>query len=138
MSDLSDVVEGCATVIQAISGLNVYDHSPMGVVPPAAFVTIDEVDYRIAMQGNSFTGILRVVIGVVSGGSTESAQKTLYDYLSPTGSRSVVKAIRDDPTLNSKVDDSDVESIENVRRDDMEGGSWEMGDVLVTFVKTVA
>lgn len=138
MSDLSDIVEGAATVVKAISGLNVYDHSPMGVHDPAAFVVIDETDYRVTMGDNTLSGTLKVVVGVASRGKTVSSQKTLYDYVSPTGARSIVKKLRDDPTLNGAVDDSDVETVEDFRRDEMEGGVWESADIMVSFMKTIA
>jgi|TARA_Y100000310_G_C20505672_1_gene726294 hypothetical protein len=139
MSDFSDIRDGWVTIIRAAmpNGFNVYGHAPFGGQSPCAWIMFDEVDYRIAFQSNSIETDMRITVSL-SSGEENSGWLQLDNYLSPTGSESVVKAMRDDPTWNGKIDDSVVLTAENFRNDEDDGGQWFRADILVSIVKTIA
>ena len=140
MSNWSDAIDGLGTVVQnGVTGVHAYNHptdSVEGV--PAVVVLPETMDPELAFGGNSFEGTLRLVVLIAAGDSSEAFAQ-LYDYLDPTvANKSIIKAIRDAPTLNGKVDASRVDRIENIGRRQI-GGGWFSGfDVIVDFVKSVA
>ena len=138
-SNYRNAAEGLVTVLQAgIPGLHGFAYPPLNIYDfPAAVVIPESYDPRLAFQGNSFLGTLRVVMLVTSGDSSEG-WRMLYRHLDPTRtSHSVIKAVRADKTLDGKVDDSDVMRVENVGRRALWGGDYYGFDVVVSFIKTV-
>ena len=139
MSNWGDAIEGLKTVLQnGITGLQVYTYPTDSVQHvPAAVVLPDRMDPERAFGGNTFEGRLRITFLIASGDSAEGFLQ-LYDYIDPTvANKSVIKAIRDDPTLNGKVDSSRVDVIENIGRRDIGGGFFGF-DLILEFIKSVA
>lgn len=140
MSNLSDAVAGLKTILQnGITGLRAFDYPPDSISEfPAAVILLEGLDPRIAFGGNTFDATLRVVFLVRSGDDATGFQ-ALYDYIDPTAtSESLIKAVRDAPTLNATVDNSAVTRIERIGRRELWGG-WYFGfDALIEFTKTVA
>ena len=140
MSAYRDIAEGLKTVLENnIPGLKAFAYPPDSINSfPAAAILPDPIDTEIAFEGNTFTCRFRIVFLVTSGDSAEGFLK-LYDYIDPTeANKSVIKAVRTDPTLGAKADDSDVIRIETIGRRELWGG-WYFGfDAIIEVVKTVA
>ena len=140
MSAYRDIVDGLVTVLQAgITGLHAYNHPVDSVQEfPAAIILPEAIETEIAFGDNTFTASLRVVFLVASGDSKDGFE-ALYDYIDPTeASKSIIKAVRTDRTLNGKADSSDVVRIENIGRREIWGGFYFGCDAVVEFIKTVA
>ena len=140
MSNFGDVFKGLARVLENKIFEMLVIPWPVDTVNhfPAAVVVPEPVDVEVNLQGNTFEGRLRMVVLVASGDSAEGFDK-LWDYLDPTEvTKSVVAAVRADQTLDGKVDDADVERIENIGRRELWGGWYFAFDAIVHFIKTVA
>ena len=140
MSNYSDVLAGLQTTLEAgITGVKVHLGAPDSVNSyPAAILLPMNLDPRVAFSGNSFTGDIRILM-VISSGKDENGWAQLWDFLDPTtANKSVIKAIETDRSLNGKVDDSEITSIENIGRREL-GGGFQFGfDAILHFIKTVA
>ena len=143
MSNYSDAAAGLKTVITAgmagFTSAQVYDHPVPTVNAFPAFIILPEpLDLEIAFAGNSFEGSFRVIVLVCSADDV-TGFSNLYDIIDPTEStKSIIAAVRADPTLNSAVDDSRVARVENVGMRQLWGGNFFGADVVVEFVKSVA
>lgn len=96
MIDLDDLAAGVAVRLQTIPGLRVWEEVPTRIVPPAAVVSIGEVQYD-----NDLDGSMRVEFRIMVLASTvdaRNAQKSLRAYMKATGDASVKKALDDGPT----------------------------------------
>lgn len=143
MSNLSDVVDGCVTTLKNnITGLQAYSYAPDSFHhSPAAAVVIEGFEPQVAFGGNTFEGELRIRLYLVAGHEPAEAIRQLYDYIDPTvANKSVIKAIRADKTLNGKVDDADVDRIENIGWDQLGDPPQRVArfDAVIKFIKTVA
>lgn len=139
MSTFSDAIDGLATVLKnGIAGLHTYNHPPDAVQElPAVVMIVENVDPEMAFGGNSIMADIRCVFLYHSGVSDE-AFRQIYDAIDPTNATtSVIKAIRDDSSLDAKVDSSRIVAIENIGRREIGGGFLAGFDVVVRFVKTV-
>jgi len=143
LSDYSDAAAGLKTVIAAgMSGFasaQVYDH-PMPTVNafPAFVILPESEDPEIAFGGNSFQGSFRVIVLVCSADDV-TGFTDLYDIIDPTEStKSIIAAVRADPTLDGKVDDARIDRVENAGMRQLWGGNFFGADVVVDFVKSVA
>lgn len=140
MSNLSDVFAGIEAVLKNnITSIVVYDHEPDNFNDwPAVVMETQGFDPVIAFQGNSFEAVIRLVVLYGKGEATE-AYRDMYDGLDPTETnKSVIRALRADPTLNSTVDDSEVGEPEDFGRKQMSAG-WFVGfDLPLSVIKTVA
>jgi len=138
MSNYSDIAAGLVTVLQNnVTGLKAYDH-PRDTINefPTAVVLPLVLDPEIAFGGDSFEGTLRVIVLVHSDDSAE-AYRRIYEHLDPTETnKSVIAAVRADPTLNGKADSSRVAIIESIGRKELWGGNYTGFDMIVEFVKT--
>lgn len=140
MSNYSDIAAGLVTILQnGVTGLHAYNHPVDSVHEfPAAVLLPEAFDPEIAFGGNTFEAAIRVVVLVASGDTAEGFA-ALYDHMDPTeANKSFIKAVRDAPTLDGKVDSSRVGPLENVGRRELWGGFYFGFDMLVHFVKTVA
>ena len=140
MSNLSDIISGLSTVLEAtITGLQTFDFPAASVQQfPAAVILPDTIDPEVAFGGNTFKGTLRVVY-LVQSGDEASGFASLYNAVDPTAANvSVVKAVRTDPTLDGKADSAGVIRLENIGRRELWGGYYFGFDAIVEFVKTVA
>ncbi len=140
VSNFRQAITGLITVLEAnIEGLHGYDHPVDNVNEfPAAIVLPENLDPEIAFAGNTFDVNVRVVF-LVASGDTASGFGLIYDHIDPTteGNKSLIAAIRSDPTLDGKVDDSGVTLIENIGRRELWGGNYFGFDALINIVKTV-
>ena len=144
MSGMSDVFQGIKdTLINSTNGvdpgkpINVQIGIPDAVNDyPAALVRPNEpIDLMVAINGNTFQGTMRITILIRSADDAEG-WKQLWDYIDPVAAtKSVVRALRADRTLNSFVDDSQVRLIEGISK--RAEGVFGF-DVLLDYIKTVA
>lgn len=138
MSNVSDIMAGLVTVLQNnITGLKGYDR-PVDSVQhfPAAILLPESIEPEIAIGGNSFKGVIRIVY-LVAAGDDARGFALLYDAIDPTAaSASVIKAVRTDPTLNGKVDSSGIMSIINIGRRKLWEGFYFGFDAMLEFIKS--
>ncbi len=140
MSDLSDIIDGAVTTLENnVDGLKGYNYLPNQIHQfPAAVIQIEPIDLEIAFSGNTIEGVLRVTVFFGSGDMSE-AFIAMYDGLDPTETnKSIVAALRADPTLNSSVDSSDPQAAENIGRREGIDAIYAGFDILVPFIKTIA
>ena len=140
MSNFSDMAAGLKTVLQnGITGLRAFDYPPDSIDQfPAAVIMPESLDPRIALTGNSFTAVYRVIFLFRKGDEGQGFTE-LYDFIDPTAAnKSLIAAIRADPTLNAKADDAEITRIEKIGRRELWGGSYYGFDALIEVVKSVA
>jgi hypothetical protein len=140
MSNYSDLVDGLKTVLRDnVTELKVFDYPPATVNSfPAAVILPEPIDVELTFGGNSFDAEFRVIV-LLSKGDDSEGFRSLYDLIDPTtANKSVIKAVRDNPTLNGKADDSRVDRIENIGRRNLWGGNYFAFDMTVQALKTVA
>jgi len=145
MSNFSDVFAGIKTVLEAnvqstTPALQVMEHPPEQVnYFPAALITPDTFDPTLFFGGNSFEGRMRITV-LVSSADAAEGWKALFDMIDPTETgKSIIKALKDNATLDGKVDTSLVVSVENIGRRAWFGGGFYFGfDVILEYTKTVA
>mgnify|MGYP001607420649 CR=1 FL=1 len=121
MSNLTDILEGIETILKDnVTGAKAYPYPPDAVnhTPAVLILPTEEPfeDPEQAFGGNTFK--LTVLLTVlVASGDPESGWKQLMNMLDPTAAgTSVIKALRDNPTLNSTADSSGVTAVRNVGR----------------------
>ena len=139
MSNVSDMVDGMATVLKNnIDGIHTFNHPPDVINEfPAAVILIESIDPTIAFGGDDFEAVMRVLV-FVNAGVSDEAFSQMYDHLDATqANKSVVAAIRADPTLDGKVDSSQITALENIGRRELPGGFYAGFDAVVEVVKTV-
>ena len=123
-SGLSLSVDALVAALQQVASLVGFDHPPDGINDfPAAFVSIQNIDPEVVMAGNTFTGTFDIVLLVASAESADGYD-LLYDHIDPTHATSLLKQIRDDPTLGGAVDWARVTGISNIGRRETPGGGW--------------
>ena len=141
MSNLSDIMGGIQTVLtNGITGINAHQYLPdvVNELPTILIMPDGELDPELFFGGNSFKFRFRLVCLLVSGDSKEGFAQ-LMDYIDPTtANKSVVKAIRTDPTLNGKADTSGIVSIVNIGRREYGNGSFYGFDAILEGIKSVA
>jgi len=137
MSNYSDAAAGLKTVIEAnISNFIVYDYPEDKPVPPCVVILPGDVDYQQAMAGDTFRAEFRLVV-LVASADDRSGWLRLYDMIDPTDTGSSIKrAIGVDPSLDGKVDSSQVLRMENAGRREINNGFFYGFDLIVDFIKT--
>jgi hypothetical protein len=106
MSDLSDIRDGFATVVGAISGLRVYAYEPDGVreYPCIVVEPIEDMSYQEGAGDRIETDFELASTLYVQSHSSAAGWQELDKYRSPTGSESVIAKIRGDRTLDGSCD----------------------------------
>jgi len=140
VSNLSDMLNGLVTVLEAnVTGLKVYDHPPDSVNTfPAAILLPQDIDYVLALAGNSFDFNVDLWL-LVSSGDDDRAFALLYDHMDPTATGTSIKAaIEVDRTLNGTVDDAQLVACRNVGRADEWGGWYSGARFIIRMLKKVA
>jgi len=99
---ITSAADGLRERLATIIGLRVYDHIPDSFQPPAAMVSIDNVDYHQAFRGGDSVYTFTVSV-MVARTDDRTAQKKLDEFLSYSGSRSVREAIETDMTLDGRI-----------------------------------
>ena len=132
---------GIETVLETnVTGLKAYKYLPDSVNHPLACLIIPDgvFDPEQAFGGNSFKFRFRLKVLLVSG-DPESGFNQLTEMMDPTTTdKSIIKAIRTDPTLNGKADTSGIIAIENYGRMDLGNGQFFGFDAILEGYKTVA
>jgi hypothetical protein len=129
MSDLSIIREEVKTVLEAgISGLRVYPYEPDGYMeyPCVIVAPTEDIEYaNRAINSENIRIDFSLVLYLAINSSTDG-WKELDEYRSPTGAKSIRKAIKDNATLNSKVGHAEVtRSGEASRGRDVNDRFWE-------------
>ena len=119
MSDLSDIRDGFATVVGAISGLRVYAYEPDGALEYPCIVVepIEDMPYQEGAGNRIETDFELVGTLYVHSQNSEEGWKELDKYRSPSGTESVIQKIRGDRTLNASCDYSWLTAVGAGQRD---------------------
>lgn len=97
MATIGQVADALATTISLATGTKAIDHVPANLDPPAIFVVLEQVE--VTAFGRGTVEMRFNVVVFVSKTVDRVGQHKLYEYLSPSGARSIVKAVYDTPTL---------------------------------------
>lgn len=97
MIELPDLLTAIAAQLKDQIGLRADDYVPEKVNPPAAFLALTSLTEGSFGAGSFDVGLDVVVL--VSSNDAKTGQRLLYQYLSATGTKSVVNAITHDPTF---------------------------------------
>ena len=128
---VSQIKTGLAANLATVSGLRAYAYQPDNVNTPFAWPLLDSIQYNGAMGGGLITH--RFTISVVVGRSAErTAQNLLDGYLSYKGATSIRQAIESDRTLGGVVQDSIVESANNISTLEANDATYLAIDFVVT------
>jgi hypothetical protein len=95
---INQVAEGLKTALDTIAGLRCFSYQPEQENPPMAFPILDRVTYHKAFQGGDMVADWTVVV-VVGRYLDRTAFKTLDDFLSFSGAKSIRAALEADKTL---------------------------------------
>ena len=128
---VNQIKDGLKTALATIPNLRVYDYQPDQVNPPFAFPTLEEVQYHGAMGAGLVTHQFTVQV-VMSRASERSAQDSLDQYTSYSGTKSVRAALEADRTLGGIVQDLIVTSARNILGFDANDTSYLSVDFQVT------
>lgn len=140
MSNYGDIAGGIKTVVEAaVTKMKVLDYPPEQVNQfPAVLVTPVSINPTVHFGGNTFEASFRLTV-LVSSADVGSGWKELYDMIDPTDANSIIKALRDSPTLNGKVDTSVITEVTNIGRREWFGGGFYYGfDLTLEVAKAVA
>lgn len=111
---LQQIADGLETRLATITGLRVYDHVPDVFAPPCSFILPGSIDYWGDFSGGNPE--VEVVVTVVVGRTSDrAAQKSLYTYMSYSGSSSIRAAIEADRSLGGVCQTLLVERADNIR-----------------------
>ena len=104
MADIADIRSGIATNLATISGLRVSAELIDNPSPPVALISLESIDYDLAMQGGltQYNFIITVIVGR---SAEREMQRKLDSYCQPTGNYSVKSAVESNRTLSGDVDD---------------------------------
>lgn len=134
MADLRSIRDQLKIRLETIPGLRVHDTLPDSLTPPAAEVVLGQppVEYEQTFGGvgtavTMWHFLVRLIVQRVS---ERTAQDTLDEYISTTGSNSVPVAIEGDKTLGGTVDTIRVLQAQNY-------GAYTVGDVSYLGVEFV-
>lgn len=123
MTDINDVFDAAIQVVtDAVPELHGYSVVVQKLETPAIMAfPVDRIEYQQTMMGDEadlwFT--FRLFVDRKTNGDD---QRLLNTYISPTGSNSVIKAIKDSPRLGGVVADAAVVESSNY-------GNWPVGTV---------
>ena len=143
MSNLTDLLEGIETIIEAnVTGAKAFPYPPDAInhSPTVLILPTGEPfgDMEQAFGGNTFKVNL-ILTMLVASADPESGWKQLMNMLDPTAAgTSVIKALRDNPTLDGKADTSGVTAIRNVGRRMYNDNPFFGADLLLEAYKSVA
>lgn len=99
---IAEINDALKNALSQINGLRVVDYIPDQIAPPMAYIGIDTIDYHQAfgLGDPQHTYLITVVVGRANDRASERA---LFEYLAPSGNRSVRAAIEADKTLGGFV-----------------------------------
>lgn len=106
--------DGLETRLATITGLRVFDHVPDNFAPPCAFVLPDSINYWEGFAGGDAQHRWTVTV-IVGRTADRAAQRSLFEYISYSGTKSVRAAIEADRTLGGVCQTLLVERADNIR-----------------------
>ena len=113
MTDINAIREAIATNLGTISGLRTAAELPDNPSPPIATMSLDTVDYNLAMnQGLSLFNF--TVIVIVGRAAEKRAQRKLDAYCSQDGDSSIKLAVESDKSLGGNAYDVRVVGMNNI------------------------
>jgi hypothetical protein len=138
VSDYGDIVLGIVTRLETVPGMKAFDYPADSVNHfPSAVVLPDELDPELAFDGNDIDASFIVTV-LLSSGTDFHGFRSIYEYMDPTHTNSVIKALRADPTLNGKADTSRVGLVTEIGRRELWGGWYFAFDIALEATKTIA
>lgn len=106
---ITEVKQGLATALAAITGLRTFAFQPDQLNAPIAFPTLDNILYHRTMK-TAMTEMTFTITAIVRKADSRAAQTQVDPYVSASGAFSVRAALEADRTLGGKVDDLIVNS----------------------------
>ena len=113
MTDITAIRQGIATNLATISGLRTSGELPENPNPPTAVVALETIDYDGAFQQGVTTFMFTVIV-IVGKQSDRISQRSLNDYASQNGARSVKTAVESDRSLGGSAMDCRVRGMTSV------------------------
>lgn len=133
MADIQAVIEGVATALETIPGLQVHTEPPGTVAAPAAVVALAGIDYDTTMARG--TDDLTITVDLFVSLSGTQGMQHLYAYLDGAGEKSIVQAVAGDVTLGGVAEFVYVDGAS--KPDRVEMGQTELYHVEVSIVAGV-
>lgn len=97
MATIGEVAAALASTINTATGLRTVDHVPESVDPPVLFVAFDRLEVITMSRGAAELWFDAVVF--TARAVSRVGQELLYEYLSTSGPKSIIKAVADASTL---------------------------------------
>ena len=113
MSDITAIRQGIATNLGTISGLRTSAELPDNPNPPTAVVALETIDYDGAFQQGVTTFMFTVIV-IVGKQSDRISQRSLNQYASQNGERSIKTAVESDRSLGGNAMDCRVRGMTSV------------------------
>ena len=113
MADIQALREGLAANLATIPRLRTEENMLDSVNPPVAVVQLESVTYDTAFRNGMDTYNFNILV-IVSRGADRIALADLNEYASPTGDRSIKRAIESDRSLGSAAQTLRVETLSNI------------------------
>lgn len=113
MSDITAIRQGIATNLGTISGLRTSAELPDNPNPPTAVVALETIDYDGAFQQGVTTFMFTVIV-IVGRQSDRISQRSLNQYASQNGERSIKTAVESDRSLGGNAMDCRVRGMTSV------------------------
>lgn len=113
MADIGALLGGLAAQLETIDGLRVREEMTGSIHPPAAVLTLDEIEYDTTMDRGSDDVTFNVTV-FTSMASERTGQQTLFEFLKGSGPKSVRAAIDADQTLGGAAMYAEVRSAGDV------------------------
>ena len=139
--ELKDAKDGLKTRLETISGLRIYDHVPdsgPNEYPAAVLQFLDRTARSSGTLGGShFEGRMSLTL-LISKANDLEAYDELDKYMSPLGTLSIEAAVDGDNTWGGNVDAGYLESVEDIRHQEMPwGGRYVAANFVFGFLKQV-
>ena len=113
MADIEAIREGLAANLANIPRLRTEENMLDSVNPPVAVVQLESITYDTAFRNGMDTYNFNILV-IVSRGADRIALADLNEYASPTGDRSIKRAIESDRSLGSAAQTLRVETLSNI------------------------
>ena len=113
MTDITALRQGIATNLGTISGLRTSAELPESPNPPTAVVALETIEYDGAFQ-QGLTTFMFTVIVIVGKQSDRISQRSLNEYASQDGERSIKTAVESDRSLGGNAMDCRVRGMTSI------------------------
>lgn len=133
MSSVLEVAEGLRDTITQATGLRGFAYIPDSINPPALAVTVASMDVGTFTLGQM--DIMLEAAVFVSKASDRVGQLAVYEYLSPSGDKSIWRAVYNAPTLGLADTSATVKGMRSFRIEEVAAYGY-YGVVFDVFVLT--